>query len=223
LALLSGEPQIILDLTSESWTAIGTIALALVGAGALIANVFVVRATKDQADATLNSAQATLQEAKQVSAQVVIGRQQADIAQRTLDAQSQPQLFPGDKENWQHDPAEPSERSPTQSINPVSLRIINVGNGAAILDPAQSKAACVTEQGEIGPMGLRLPPVIAAREIEWITLIPQFGDAFAPRGGLIYTVTLGYHAFAKEELTWLLSFSARYINEDRWEVTVAEA
>jgi hypothetical protein len=194
--------------------------LAVVGGIALIANYFVIRASKEQAGATLKAAQATLQEAKQVSAQVEIGREQVEVAQQTLDAQSQPQLFPGDTEHWQHEDPEPSERSPTLTIRPVALRIINVGNGAAILDPDKSSASCGTREGEIGPMGLRLPPVIAAGETEWITLIAQFGDAFAPRAGLIYTVNIAYRPFAREQAGSLLSFTARYLNEDRWEPSI---
>jgi hypothetical protein len=195
----------------------------VVGGIALVANYFIVRATKEQADATLKAAQATLQEAKQVSAQGEVGREQAEIAQRTLDAQSQPQLFPSDKDNWLHEQPRSIDRASALSIQPTGLRISNVGNGAAILDLDQSSAVCGTEQGQIGPMGLDLPPVIAAGETDWITLIPQFGGAMTPRQGIIYTVAIAYHAFGRESAVSVLNFDAKYINDNNWRLVSVDA
>jgi hypothetical protein len=229
-------PAAVLGLSAEDWVALGTIALALVGAMALFANVLIVRAARDQGRATRDAADATLEEAQQVARQVDVSNQQLKLAESQLEAvseqtrlakrayqlQSLPRLIPGGMETCRVGPAEPILRPPQeQTVVPVFLGVVNAGNGAAILMPDEAFAACGPDGGR-GPMGVIVPPALAAGAQGVVKLTPQMGGAQEIHVGMIYAVTLTYWADEVPEMTWKLAFTAQYFSPTHWLIEVKE-
>lgn len=228
-------------LSLEHATAYGTIALATIGALALIVNGVVVwfsrdqaRATREASEATQHSADATLREAKQIAEQVrIAGEQvqlsesqnqavqhQVEIAQRTLEAQSIPLLIPAGMESCGFSKVISNDESGAVKIMypSVYLGVINAGNGAAILDAHLASGSC----GGIGPMGVILPPALAAGAAGQIKLTATVGQPIEPRPGDMYKVTVPYRSFGDQKARWELTFTAQYFNAEHWIVMVGE-
>jgi hypothetical protein len=234
--MLSAIPSGFLGLSAEDWVALGTIGLALVGAMALLANVFVVRAARDQGQATREAADATLEEALQVARQVEVSNQQLKLAESQLETiseqtrlakrayqlQSLPRLIPGGMETCRVGPAEPILRPPQElTVVPVFLGVVNAGNSAAILNPDEAFAACGPDGGR-GSMGVIVPPALAAGAQGMVKLTPQTGGAQENHVGMIYAVTLTYWAYEFREMTWKLAFTAQFFSPTHWQIEVKE-
>jgi hypothetical protein len=226
----------VIGLTTDEAVAIGTLALAAVGALTFIANLFVVRAARTQAEATRLAADATLREAKQVAQQVRTAEKQADVAERQLRAitrqvqvaeralrfQSIPRLIPAGMEACRIGKREAAEREPKiQVVKPVFLGVINAGDGAAVFNVDAASATC-GEDGGKGPMGINVPPALAAGGQGTIRLTPQIGEVQEVAAGMIYTVSIDYHAYGAEEQIWNLTFTAQIFRKDHWEIQVQE-